>query len=459
MRDLVLTIGMLFYTPLSVIAPAAGLAVWEWFSLFSPHRLVYGFAFGKPLNGIIAAATLAGWLISKERKRFTPDALPWFLLAFFVWSTINMAFAPYPEYSWKYWNEAMRSFVPVFLVFVLMTRKTRIHGLVWAIVIALGFYAVKGGLFTIIHAGASDRVYGPPDTQISDNNMLALAILMQLPLVFYLTRYTQEKLLRIGLWFAMVLEMISVLGSYSRGAFVAGAAMLAMFWWRSKNKILYAVLGSLVVCATLSLMPAAFWERMNTLHHVGKDTSFEGRVQAWHVAFGYAKDHFPFGAGYNAPALSSIFNYYEPGAVLHVAHSIYFEVLGDQGFMGLAIYLFVILLSFRNVRIVIRQTRDRPDLAWAHDLANMIFVGLVAYCVGGAALSMAYYDGYLLLVALTSSLREITNPAYSEAANNPLLLRPWQRAWKLPAPNGRAAAGKLMRGVPTAHNLRPGKSP
>ena len=454
MRDLVLLIGMLFYTPFSVISPAAGLAVWEWFSLLSPHRLVYGFASGKPLNGIIAAATLAGWLISKERKRFTPDVLPWLLLAFFVWSTINMAFAPYPDYSWTYWNQAMRSFVPVFLVFVLMTRKARIQGLVWAIAISLGFYGAKGGLFTILHAGGVARVYGPPDTQISDNNMLALAILMQLPLVFYLARHTQEKLVRTGLWIALVMEIIGVLGSYSRGAFVALGAMLAMFWWRSKNKVLYAILGSGVVGGAFSLMPAAFWERMNTLHNVDADKSFEGRVQAWHVAIGYARDHFPFGAGYNGPALPAIFNYYEPGAPLHVAHSIYFEVLGDQGFIGLAIYLAVILFSFRNVRVVIRQTRNRPELAWAHDLGNMIFVGLVAYCVGGAALSMAYYDGYLLLVALTSSLRELTSPAYSEAASRPGASRPWQGAWKLPAPK---AAEKLMRGVPAARNLRPGK--
>lgn len=448
---------MLFYTPVAVISPAAGLAVWEWFSLLSPHRMVYGFAYGKPLNAIIAAAALAGWFISRERKRFTPDGLPWMLLAFFIWSTVNLAFAPYPDYSWKYWDEAMRSFVPVFMVFVLMTRKARIHGLIWAIVIALGFYGLKGGLFTIVHAGSGDRVYGPPDTQITDNNMLALALLMQLPLVFYLARNTEQRWIRLGLWFALVMETIGVLGSYSRGAFVAMAAMLAMLWWRSKNKLIYAILGPVVMGGVLSIMPASFWQRMDTLHNVSADTSFEGRVQAWHVAFGYAKDHFPFGAGYNAPALDAIFHYYEPGAVLHVAHSIYFEVLGDQGFVGLAIYLAVILLSFRNVRIVIRQTRDRPELAWANDLANMIFVGLVAYCIGGAALSMAYYDGYLLLVALTSSLREITNPAYSEATGR-LRIIPRYAAWKLPEPSDRAPVGKPIGGLPAGRNLRLGRT-
>jgi probable O-glycosylation ligase (exosortase A-associated) len=392
----------------------------------SPHRLVYSFAFGLPLNGLIAATTLFGWLLSKERKGFPPDILPWLLLAFFAWSTFNMLFAPYPDFSWSYWDRAMRSFVPVFLVFILMTRKARIHGLIWTIVISLGFYGLKGGLFTIIHAG-DGRVFGPPDTQITDNNTLALAVLMQLPLVFYLIQHTQHRLLRIGLWVALVLQIAAVFGSYSRGAFVAMAAMLAMFWWRSKNKILYGILGAIVVGGALSLMPPEFWERMNSLHDVSADGSFEGRVQAWHVAFYYARDHFPFGAGYNAPALGVIFHHYLPDAVLHVAHSIYFEVLGDQGFMGLALYLPILLLALRNARIVARQTRDKPELAWAHDLANMILVGLTAYYVGGAALSMAYFDGYLLLIALTSTLREMTAPVRVPKAAGQRLRLPQQR--------------------------------
>ena len=114
MRDLVLFFGMLFYTPLSLISPAAGLPIWEWFSIMAPHRLVYGFALGLRFNSVIAVATLVGWLLSRERKGWTPDALPWLLLVFFAWTTFNMLFAPYPDYSWEFWDRALRAFVPVF---------------------------------------------------------------------------------------------------------------------------------------------------------------------------------------------------------------------------------------------------------------------------------------------------------------------------------------------------------
>ena len=409
MRDIVLFLGMLYYLPITLVAPAAGLAIWEWISLMSPHRLVYGFAYGLHLNFVVAVTTLIGWGLSQERKRFTPDGLPWVLLAFFAWSTLNMLFAPYPDFSWPHWNLAARSLVPVFLVFVLMNRKARMQGLVWVVVISLGYYGVKGGLFTIL-TGGNFHVFGPPATQISDNNKLALALVMGLPLLHYLSKYSKEKILRNGLRVAFFLQMIAVFGSYSRGAILALGVMAMLFWMRSKNKLPYAALAFVVVIAALTLMPAAFTHRLDTLHDVSADSSFEGRVRSWHVAYWYANDHFPFGAGFDAPAISSIYNHYYPDVHPLVAHSIYFEVLGDQGYPGLALYLLMLLLALRNASIVMRRTRDRPELAWAGDLARMLWVSIISFCVGGAALSIAYYDGFLILLALTSCLREVTAP-------------------------------------------------
>lgn len=411
MRDIVLFLGMLYYLPVSLVAPAAGLAVWEWVSLMSPTRLVYGFAFGMRFNFVIAVTTLIGWLLSKERKRFPPDALPWVLLAFFVWSTVNLLLAPYPAFSWYYWNLTARSLVPVFLVFVLMNNKVRIQGLLWVIVISLGFYGVKGGIFTIAHGG-DYHVIGPPDTQITDNNKLALALVMNLPLIYYLSQHTKYKPLRIGLLLAIVVQVFSIFGSYSRGAFIAVSVMAALFWLRAKHKLRYAVLGAAVAVAGLSLMPAKYIGRLYSIQYAQTDGSFEGRVRSWHVAFWYANDHFPLGAGYNALALPELYHKYYPNDSPLVAHSMYFQVLGDQGYPGLALYLLMLLLALRNTQIVVRQTRDRPELAWAHDLAKMISVAMIAFCVGAAALSIAYWDGFLIMLALTSSLRETTTPEH-----------------------------------------------
>jgi probable O-glycosylation ligase (exosortase A-associated) len=426
-RDLALVAAMLFYLPVSLRFPAAGALCWAWFSIMNPHRQLYGFAYGQQFNSVVAVATLVGWLVSREPKRWTPDAVPRLLLLLTAWMTLNTALGAFPGYSWVFWDRVMRILALIFLTFFLITTKARIHAMIWIIVISLGFYGVKGGVFTITNGGHA-IVYGPADSVYADNNQLALAVVTEIPLLFYLWRYTRAVWLRLPILVAMALQVLMVFGSYSRGGVIALATMLAMLWLRSDRKVLYGVLAALLVGIGLSLMPPAFFDRMHTVNSLDTDDSFQGRVNAWHVAFLYATEHFPFGAGFYAPQLNSIFNHYLPDEVPHAAHSIYFQMLGEQGFGGLAIYLAILLFALRNAGIVLRQTRDRPGLRWAYDLADMCRVALIAFYVGGAALSMAYADEYLLIIALLSLLRQLTQPQAS-AAKAPA---PWRRAMSRP---------------------------
>lgn len=409
MRDIVLVLAMLGYLPLCLWNAGAGLVCWAWFSMMSPHRQVYGFAQGQPLNSVIVVATMLGWLLSRERKRWPGDAMPWMMLIWFAWMTFNSFFAPFQEFSWGYWDRTMRIMVMVFMAFSIARTKARIHGVIWTIVISLGFYGVKGGVFTLT-TGGGGVVFGPPDSIIFDNNQLALAIVMSLPLVNYLRMHTRMRMLQLGLALAICLEVVMVFGSHSRGGVLALGASLFVFWLRTRRKIVYGLAAVALVGTVLYFMPDSFWERMNTVNNLDEDASFQGRLMAWQVAINVAIDRFPFGAGFYAPQLTPIFNSYFPGETTHAAHSIYFQILGEHGFIGLALYLPILVLALNNTRIIMRQTRRKPELLWAYDLAAMTQVGLIGFYIGGAALSVAYFDGFLLLIALMSTLRELTAP-------------------------------------------------
>jgi putative inorganic carbon (hco3(-)) transporter len=409
LRDVVLVIGMLGFLPLCVWNAAAGVVCWVWFSIMSPHREIYGFAAGQPLNSVIAVATLIGWLSSREKKRWPGDAMPWLMLVWFAWMTLSSLFAPFPDWSWDYWNRIMRIMILVFLTFFVANTKSRIHGIIWAIIVALGFYGVKGGLYTLV-TGGGGIVFGPPDSIIYDNNQLALAIVMSLPLANYLRMHTKMRLLQLGFALAICLEVVMVFGSHSRGGVLALGVTLFFFWLRTRRKLLYGFAAVVLIGTVLYLMPDSFWERMSTVNNLDEDASFQGRVMAWWVAFYVARDRFPFGGGFYGPQLAPIFNSYFPDANTHAAHSIYFQVLGEHGFIGLALYLPILLLALNNTRIIMRQTRGKPELLWAYDLGAMTQVSLIGFYVGGAALSVAYFDGFLLLIALMSTLRALTAP-------------------------------------------------
>jgi probable O-glycosylation ligase (exosortase A-associated) len=161
------------------------------------------------------------------------------------------------------------------------------------------------------------------------------------------------------------------------------------------------------------------------------DGSFQSRLLSWDVAFKYALAHFPVGAGIEGP--SAVFNLYYPNSPSHVSHSIYFQILGDNGFMGLGIYLTMLAIGFLNCQRIRKATRKEPALSWAYDLATMMQLSLVAFCVGGAALSLAYYDMPFILMALLSRLStlvyqsqaepRIALPAVRPALSQPAYLR------------------------------------
>lgn len=409
MRDLFLLAAVLVHLPLSLRFPAAGLMSWTWFSLMSPHRQVFGFAMGAPLNSLVAVATIVGLITSPEPKRLPKDPVPYVMLLLLAWLTLNTSVALFPGYAWEFWDRVMRIFAMVFIAFLLLTNKTRIHAMAWTIVISLGFYGVKGGLFTITQAGHA-IVYGPPDTVYADNNHLALATVTLMPLVFYLMRYTRRGWLRLPMVGAIALLVLEVFGSYSRGGMIAMLTMFAMLWVRSSNKVLYAILAVSFIGIGVSMMPPEFFDRMNSVKNADTDESFQGRVDAWQVATMAAGKYFPFGLGFNTAQIPEVFAIYLPGHHPHAAHSIYFQMLGDNGWGGLAIYVVLLIVAVLNASTVRKQCKGKPELRWAYDLADMCRISLISFYVGGIALSMDYADEYLMIMAMLSGLRRVTSP-------------------------------------------------
>ncbi len=404
MRDLFLVavIGIALVATLGY--PFAGILLWTWFTCMDPHQEAFGFAPTAPLNLIIACVTIAAWLFSRERKLPPLDATLILLLLFLVWMTINGFAAVDPDWSWPLWSRTWKTIALGIAVMAITTNRVRAHALVWAVVLSLLYYGIKGGIFTIV-TGGSNHVLGPPNSMIGDNNQLALALLMMLPLANYLRLQSADRRISVLLAIAMLLSTIAVLGSYSRGAFLALGALAVAAWLRSRHKLITLFVALLIVVPVLRFMPQQYYERLNTIQSADTDESFRGRLVAWEVAWGYARDHFPFGDGFSGSERRAVFNHYAPGQVTHAAHSIYFEVLGDNGFWGLALYLAILVIAFFNCSTVRKAARGDPKLAWAGDLAGMIQLSLFVFCVGGAALSMAYYDVYFIWIGLLCALR------------------------------------------------------
>lgn len=402
MRDIFVTLLILGPLLFAFSRPWLGVALYVFVSVGVPHQMTWGFAATLPFAQVVAIVTLLALVFSHEPKRFPITGLTVTMLAFFAWMTVTTLFALEPQPSWEKWYLVFKIMFMVFVALVVVQEQKHIECLVGALVLTIGFYGVKGGAWTLI-TGGGGRVYGPPGGFISENNTLALAVVMTIPLVYYFYMRVDHRWVKRGLLLMMILCSASALGSFSRGALLAISAMGVMLWWKSKQKVALAVGMVLLIPLLLLVMPAQWGERMGTIQTYEQDNSAMTRLMAWETMFSIAK-HRPLGGGFSI-ASEWIYKMYSPYPDMGspVAHSIYFAVLGEHGFMGLFLFLMTGWLSLRTADRIVNATRSIPDLRWANDLARMIKVSLVGFAVGGAFLSMQYFEmPYFLMVALTA---------------------------------------------------------
>lgn len=410
MRDILIVLLFSAGAIMALRQPYVGILLWVWIGIMNPHRLTWGFAYSLPFAAAAAALTLVAMTYGKPRPRFPFNAPTTLLLLFVAWTGITTIFAIHVEPSTELFIKAFKTFFMTLLAVAIIQERKHIDALIWVIVASLCYFGVKGGLFTIA-TGGSYRVWGPPDSLIFGNNELAIALIMTVPLLYYLSQQTERIWFKRGLYLAMVLCSVAAIGSQSRGAFLAIIAMVGALSWKSKHKFRITVVLIALIPIFLTFMPESWWERMNTIRTYEEDTSAMGRIVAWKTAWNIASDRLT-GAGF-ATSTRFIYDLYspDPSAPVLVAHSIYFQVLGDHGFIGLFLYLILWLATYRLAGKLKKLTRDRDDLIWIRDLGRMIQVSFLGFFVGGAFLSLAYWDvPYYFLVIIVALERLARQP-------------------------------------------------
>ncbi len=399
MRDLIITLIVFGSVPFILSRPYIGIYIWSWLGYMNPHRLSWGFATTMPFAQIIAIVMILSLLFSKEPKK-----IPWtresiVLLIFIFWMLITTFFALNPEGAWFQWDKVWKIQLMTFLTLIVINDQKKLHYLVWVIVLSLGFYGVKGGFFTIV-TGGNYKVWGPPGTFIGGNNEIGLALIMIVPLMRYLQLTSKQVWIRWSMIIFMMLTLAAIAGTQSRGALLGVAAMLFFLFMKSRKKFVFGTIMVCAVIALLSFMPESWYERMDTIKTYEEDKSATGRLNSWGFALNLALDRPLVGGGFET-FRGWIFSKYAPDpSDFHDAHSIYFEILGEHGFVGLGLFLLLAFFTWRTASWCAKMAKNHQELSQIRDLNLMVQVSLVGYAVSGAFLGLAYFDLYYHLIAI-----------------------------------------------------------
>ena len=418
MRDLFVAIVVFGLIPLVLRKPQVGIYLWCWISYQNPHRLAYGFAMTFPWASLIFIATIAGMFFTKEPKRIIWTRETILMVVLLIWTFITTLFAFFPDAAWEGWVKFFKIMLMTFVTIMVITNRERLIGVVWMIALSLGLFGVKGGIFTIAKGGVY-HVMGPDGTFIGGNNEMALALVMTVPMMAYLRIQEKRQWLKLGLTGAMFLTTIAAVGSQSRGALLGLFAMGFFLWIKSRNKIVTGLMILISVGTVSAIMPQAWFDRMNSTKDYQTDDSALGRINAWHTAFNVAKSRIT-GGGIEM-FRPSVFSQYapEPGRV-HDVHSVYFEVMGEHGFIGFGIYMAIMGFTWMKGNAIIRRTKRIPELKWAHDLAAMTQVSMIGYASCGAFLGLAYFDFYWHLIAIMVILNHLVGQHLVSEVQQPI---------------------------------------
>ena len=434
MRDIAITAIIFGMLPFVIARPWIGVMLYVWISVMTPHQFAWGFAYSFPFAAIVAVCTMVGLLVTKDEVRYEPNALLWLLILLPAWMCVTTAFALERETASGHLVDVLKVFLFVHVSAMVLRTRKHIEWLLWVLVVSIGFFGIKGGLFTIINAG-EHKVYGPPgESFMSDNNAISVALVMAIPLMQYLRSVASSRWVRHGLLLSMLLSGMAILGTYSRGALVAIAAMLLFLWLKSSRKLVFGALLVVLIPLALGVMPEQWSERMNSISNYEKDSSAMGRINSWTTAVNIANDRPLVGGGFDLYTLRTFARYAPDPLDVHSAHSVYFQMLGEHGYVGLLIFLLLCAFTWVAARQTIALSRRSDETAWAGSLARAIQVSLIGFSVGGAFVNISYWElPYYEIVIILIARKLVSPPKAAPGAitGDPQALRPRPHAHPL----------------------------
>lgn len=430
MRDLMFALMMLVAVPLAIARPFNAYLLWAWTAVVVPTSYFYGFMADARLNFLFALLTLLLIFLGRVPwKLYQANRVTWLYLLFLTHATL-VFFVAYPSnpHNELYYEFLLKGLVFCLLMPLFIRERLHMHAFIIVIVLGFGLHGVLNGLKTLASAG-SHNVVGPNGTMIADRNHLSTALALALPLIYYLFQQSRHRLMRWGFLGGFVLVALAIAGSGSRGGFIALAVVLGWLVMTSRKRWSALVLVSILALLFVNLAPDQWFNRISTIEDAGEDASFMGRVIAWKVSSAMALSNPIFGGGFHAvqvqdiwdqfkaaPGLLGFLNLPTPEFSAKAAHSIYFEVMGDMGFVGLFIFMAILLYGVRARFMIKRQLRYMgAQWLWARDMADMLMLGIIAYMAGGAAVSLAYFEVIYMVVMLMEMLRLHVTRAVAEA--------------------------------------------
>ena len=442
MRDLFFLAFLASMFVMGLRRPFLFVLLYAYIDIVSPQRLSYFLLNSIPISAIAFAFAFIGWALIDDKRdsRFSWRQL--LMLILLAWCGYTTAGADFPIDAASKWNWVSKALI--FAIFLPLTLRTRlrIEALALVMVLCASTIIVGGGIKTILSGGG----YGELNLMVEDNSGLyegstistvAIAII---PLIFWLARYGTifPPDWRVRTYAAALAGacLLIPIGTVTRTGLLCILMLGALMLWHSKRRLSYGVGLAALLLTAVPFLPTSFTDRMGTIRTYQADQSASTRIEVWRWTLDYVKDH-PLGGGFdayrsNSFAYDTVRSEGEKTSQRivreHVVekerayHSAYFEMLGEQGWPGLATWALIHIISLISTRRICRRYADCTDSGheWIAPLALALQQGHIIYLLGAIFIGIAYQPFVFMLLALQIGLSTYVARRRKEEGKTPI---------------------------------------
>ena len=420
MRDLVFVAFLAAFFAAGFRRPFIFVLAYVYIDVVAPQRLTYFLLNSIPISLIAVVLSVGGWLVADDKTGTRVAPRQGLIVVLMIYCYCTTLTADFPVEALDKWGWVWKCLAfAAFLPFTLRT-KLRIEALLLVMVASAASIIIVGGIKTIASGGGG---YGSLNLMVSNNSGLyegstistvAVAII---PLILWFTRhgtiFPPDWKVK-GFCYALVFSCLLIpVGTSTRTGLLCIGLVAVLMLRDAKRKVLYLCLLATAGMIAVPFLPSSFTNRMSTIKTYKGDESASTRLAVWGWTWDYAKEH-PMGGGFEmyrqnkirydterveGTAANSTVDRHLTVDQARAFHSAYFEMLGEQGFPGLILWLSISLIGiFRMEVLRHRYRKAAADMAWVTPLAGALQSAHIVYLLGAAFIGIAFQPFVYMLI-------------------------------------------------------------
>ncbi|MFN3818623.1 putative O-glycosylation ligase, exosortase A system-associated [Blastomonas sp.] len=442
MRDLAFVGFLMAFLALGFKRPFIFVLAYAYVDIVAPQRLSYWMLNTVPISLIVFGLAFLGWLIADDKKDIRVSFRQGVMALLFVYCAYTTTVADFPIDAQGKWDWVWKALVFAMFLPLTLRTKLRIEALGLLMVLCACSIIITGGIKTLVSGGG----YGVMRLLIDDNSglyegsIISTVAICIIPLILWLSKYGtvfppdwKTK----GFAYALVVAcMLIPVGTQARTGLVCLGVLAVLMLRFVRHRFLYAGLAAALAVVAVPFLPQSFTSRMATIGEYKADQSASTRVAVWAWTWQYVQSN-PMGGGFEAYLQNKVkfdtvastgdgtttqVEKQEVTDAGRAYHSSYFEMLGEQGFPGLVMWLVIHLGGIWRMEVVQRlsRKRKRADEEWVVPLALALQNGQIIYMIGSLFVGIAFQPFIYMLIALQIGLDTYLARRRKEAAFRPL---------------------------------------